>query len=272
MVGIYKVTNPKGRVYVGQSINILHRFRTYTQLKCKGQVRLFNSFLKYGVINHSFDIVEECLEVNLNIQERYWQDFYDVLGKKGLNCKLTKTSDRSGQLSEETKSKISNTNRGKKSWVKGKTQSGTHVSKRSEALKGRPTRRKGYSHSLETKQKISKANKGKVVSQETRIKISDSKKGIESKLKGIPRSLQTRKKISEAQLGKSRKPLSEETKEKISNASRKVQGNVKGYDKRGTLLFQFENIRDVRNEGFTLTGVFRCIQGYTKSHRNIIWK
>lgn len=70
------------------------------------QIRLKNSFKKYGVESHSFEILEECSEKVLNERERYWQDRYDVLSKKGLNCKLTATDSKSGSLSTETKEKI----------------------------------------------------------------------------------------------------------------------------------------------------------------------
>lgn len=36
MKGIYKVTNPKGKVYIGQSSNIENRFNDYRAYKCKG--------------------------------------------------------------------------------------------------------------------------------------------------------------------------------------------------------------------------------------------
>ena len=58
MIGIYKITSPKGRVYIGQSIDILYRFKKYKQMQCKGQVRLYNSFLKHNVENHLFEIAK----------------------------------------------------------------------------------------------------------------------------------------------------------------------------------------------------------------------
>ena len=38
MIGIYKITNPKGKIYIGQSINIENRFKVYKRYNCKGQV------------------------------------------------------------------------------------------------------------------------------------------------------------------------------------------------------------------------------------------
>ena len=56
MIGIYKITNPKGRVYIGQSLNINRRFATYKIEACKGQTRLYASFKKYGVEKHKFEM------------------------------------------------------------------------------------------------------------------------------------------------------------------------------------------------------------------------
>lgn len=108
MIGIYKITSPTGKVYIGQSVNIEKRFYSYTKLhNCKSQVALYRCFLKHGVENHIFEILEECLEIELNNKERYYQDAFDAIGKNGLNCKLTKSTDKSGKMSEEAKLNLS---------------------------------------------------------------------------------------------------------------------------------------------------------------------
>jgi len=87
--GIYKITSPTRRIYIGQSVNIKSRVKAYKRLDCKMQHKLYNSLKKHGVENHTFEIIEECSIEDLNCRERYWQEFYDVLGDKGLNCELT---------------------------------------------------------------------------------------------------------------------------------------------------------------------------------------
>lgn len=145
MIGIYKITSPTGRVYVGQSVDIDIRFEKYKLIKqSKSQVRLHRSFKKYDIKNHTFEILEECDEKELNNRERHYQDLYNVTSRKGLNCKLTKSDDKSGKLSQETRNKISNSNKGK-------------------------------IRSKETKLKLSLINKGKKLSTETREKIRQSK-------------------------------------------------------------------------------------------------
>jgi group I intron endonuclease len=114
MVGIYKITNPNGRVYVGQSVNIEQRIKGYKYLvNCKTQVKLYNSLIKYGTFTHVFEVIEECTEEELNTKERYWQDYYNVLSKKGLNCRLTETSTKSGKNSKESNKKRALTMKGK---------------------------------------------------------------------------------------------------------------------------------------------------------------
>jgi len=176
MTGIYKITNPKGRVYIGQSIGIHARWeKDYKKLQCEKQVRLYNSLLKYGFSEHIFEVVEECSIEDLNTRERYWQDFYDVLSKKGLNCKLTKTEDKSGKWSEETKEKIGKARKGKlhteatkqqmSEARKGVLKTESHRQAISNTTKGRPK-------SAEHLQKIGDANRGREVTEEFRDKMS----------------------------------------------------------------------------------------------------
>lgn len=108
MVGIYKITSPSEKIYIGQSNKIERRKKDYLSInKIKCQIKLRNSIIKHGWENHKFEIIEECLSETLNDRERFWQDFYDVLGEKGLNCKLTTSETKTGKLSECVKSKIS---------------------------------------------------------------------------------------------------------------------------------------------------------------------
>lgn len=68
-IGIYKITSPSGKIYIGQSRNISKRWNNYKYLSCKNQTKLYNSFLKYGVEKHIFEILEICTEDILNSKE-----------------------------------------------------------------------------------------------------------------------------------------------------------------------------------------------------------
>ena len=107
MIGIYKITSPTKKVYIGQSINVEKRINEYKRIyNCKVQIRLHRSLLKHGSETHKFEIIEECEVSELNDKERYYQDIFECIGKNGLNCKLTTSKDKSGFISEETRLKM----------------------------------------------------------------------------------------------------------------------------------------------------------------------
>ena len=113
MSGIYKITNPKGKIYIGQSVNPTLRLSHYKRFDCKEQPKIYNSLKKYGVENHVFEILCYCDTSELNEKERYYQELYNVL-ENGLNCRLTNSNDKSGFLSLETRQKMSLSQKGKK--------------------------------------------------------------------------------------------------------------------------------------------------------------
>lgn len=153
MVGIYKITSPSGRIYIGQSVNIEKRFASYRKMYIKNekQTKLHRSFLKYGVNCHDFDIILECEECELNNNERKYQDLFDSVDN-GLNCRSTKTSDRSGKVSKETLSKMSIAATGNQHWL-------------------------GRKHTQEAKDKMSLSKKGKTHSEEW-----NKKKGVKGRV------------------------------------------------------------------------------------------
>jgi len=173
MIGIYKITNPTNKIYIGQSINIEKRFKNYRWIcNSKNQIILNRSFKKYGVENHIFEVIEECSIELLNELERYWQDFYNVISSENLNCKLTSTKDKKSIVTQLTKNKISKGN-------KGKIRTNEHIN----ILKNNWL---GKKHSQESIDKMRKnnarANLGKTASLETRLKISKNNSRHHSKL------------------------------------------------------------------------------------------
>jgi len=87
MIGIYKIVNPKGKIYIGQSINIERRFKEYKKLLCNQSTKLYYSLQKYGVENHTFEIIEKCSQSQLNQKEEYYILLYNS-HNEGLNIKL----------------------------------------------------------------------------------------------------------------------------------------------------------------------------------------
>jgi group I intron endonuclease len=88
MVGIYKIINPKGKIYIGQSIDIERRFSEYKRLYCSQSKKLFYSLSKYGFDKHTFEIIEECDRDLLNVREEFYiLKFNSHID--GLNIKLS---------------------------------------------------------------------------------------------------------------------------------------------------------------------------------------
>ena len=116
IIGIYKITSPSGKIYIGQSKNIRQRKKFYSFYNCKNQIKLFNSLKKYSFEKHIFEVVEECLLEQLNERETYWKQYYlDQFSgdwKNLLFCELYDLG--GGPLSEKTKEKISKSLLGKK--------------------------------------------------------------------------------------------------------------------------------------------------------------
>ena len=86
---IYRITNPNGQFYIGQTINYNNRLKRYKWLACKKQIKIYNSLLKYGFDAHVFDILEDNVAVeNLNEREVFWinklESCYKA-NKEGMN-------------------------------------------------------------------------------------------------------------------------------------------------------------------------------------------
>ena len=196
MTGIYKITSPSGRIYIGKAVNIEKRWLTYHRIKgVKGQTRLYRSLVKHGVQNHTFEIVEECLFEQLNIRERYWQDYFDVTGENGLNCELTATDVLPKIFSKETILKMSNSATGRilsqetKNKIGSKSLNRKHseitkkkISENSKGNKngmyGRISLFLGKNHTEESKNKISRANVGRKRSEESIRKTIENRPSV----------------------------------------------------------------------------------------------
>lgn len=90
-IGIYVITSPSNKIYVGQSWNIESRKKAYQYLKCKDQPRIYNSLLKYGWSSHTFESIFELRsdisQEWLNYWEQFFMDYYRSEGYELLNLK-----------------------------------------------------------------------------------------------------------------------------------------------------------------------------------------
>lgn len=91
MIGIYKITNKiNGKLYIGQSVDILRRWRNEKSRSCQKNSTeyysvLSKAFRKYGIENFSFEIVEESSIEELDKQERFWANYYNSYVPNGYN-------------------------------------------------------------------------------------------------------------------------------------------------------------------------------------------
>jgi group I intron endonuclease len=203
ITGIYKITSPNGHIYIGRAFDINKRWKKYRLLDCKSQCFLYNCFLKYGVDNHKFGIIETIdgklnkFEINTKLNEleyyyiSFFNSFYDN-NKLGLN--LTKGGD-CRERSKESNLKQS------KSMI-GRKLSDEHKLKISQ-------KSKGMNHSLETKMILRDKNLGKKHSLET------IKKQIESHL-GKKHTDTHKDNIRKAMIGRKH---SDVAKKKMSNSA-----------------------------------------------------
>ena len=181
-IGIYKITNPIGESYIGQAIDIERRWSTHRNENYWKYYKLYDSFRKYGVDEHTFEVQKECLREDLNKLERHYQEEFDTVDN-GLNHIYQEADEAPRVFSEESKRKMS------------------------EAKKNM---------SEETKRKMSEAQKGKKHSEETKRKMSEARKGK----KRPPMTEEQKEKISKARKGKKMPPRTEETRRKISEANK----------------------------------------------------
>lgn len=233
MVGIYKIVNPKGKIYIGQSIDIEKRFNSYKLLNCKKQAKLYNSLKKYGFYKHKFDIIIECELHELNELERYYQELYFCIGKNGLNLRLVNSDDRTGELSQESKNKIGNSHKGRKL-------------------------------SDEAKEKIRKANIGRKASENTKLKMSEtSLKSIhihkEKRKQGL---LNYYKNNVSKYIGRK---LPESTKSKIglSNSKEIILDTSTG-------IFYFSYMEVSNAFGYVNSTIWRQLNNKTRNKTNLI--
>jgi len=215
MVGIYKIINPKGKVYIGQTIDYDRRLRHYRLLKCKQQPKLYASFVEYGYSSHKVSLIKECEVAELTKWERHFQEMYKSVGPNGLNCILVKDEHFTGGHSEESKKKISDKLKGRKA--------------NQNAINGLIEYNKNRTLTDENRLNLGKGNRGKKFSDEWKAKMSQAKLGIkktdEVKNK-ISESLKGRTFSEEHKLKLKSRVITDEWRRKLSEAAKNRKNRI----------------------------------------------
>lgn len=134
--GIYKITSPTGKVYIGEALNLKSRCSFYLNPnRIKKQRAIYNSLIKHSVNQHTIEIIEFCSPDKLLLRERFWQEHYNSV-KEGLNCFLSSTKNKKKELSKDTKKIMSEKSKGCNNGFFNKKHSKESLLKISENSKG----------------------------------------------------------------------------------------------------------------------------------------
>ncbi len=149
--GIYKITSPSGRIYIGRSVNIERRFKHYMKLHTEGQPVIGNSLRKYTPQAHIFEIIHELPLDALNDEINKWEVFYIKKYKDEGFDLMNRTDGGDGNrgmvYSAETRKKISDAHK--------------------ERYKRDPSGWQGRKMSNEQKEKLRKFHTGRKQTAET---------------------------------------------------------------------------------------------------------
>lgn len=177
--------SPTGKVYIGQSRNIVDRWRAYRRLECKSQRLLYRSLSKHGVNTHTFSIICELPD---GVAQEYLDnhEIFVISQLREGKYKLLNIADGGHcQMNNDIRRRISVSKMGRKLTE--------------QQLIDWNEKRAEFIMSEEARMKISQTHKGKKFTQEHKAKIASKTKermnnltevfkcehcGLETKIKG----------------------------------------------------------------------------------------
>lgn len=174
--GIYRIDGPHGRVYIGSSINLHHRWLAHRNELNHGRhkaTHMQSAWKKYGASSFTFTVIELVDDINdLLRKEQLWLDilFTSLESEEIYNTCRFAYSRRGTKTSEETRQRLSD------AW---KRMDGGTRQRLAEGLKGNSHAR-GHKKTEAGLRKLSETSKGNtyrrgsVLSEETRHKLSES--------------------------------------------------------------------------------------------------
>lgn len=165
MAIIYKITNNiTGKIYVGKTINTLeYRFNSHVSngRNIKGASKIAKSLREYGSLNHSIELLEECIEEKVFEREQYWIDKLNTL-YVGYNIKNEFSEKKESAYWGERNRAKENLKRGDV-WNKGISPNDSTRKKIGETRKRKHSlglyENYGHKHTEETKKYLSEIAK-----------------------------------------------------------------------------------------------------------------
>lgn len=153
---IYMYTAPNGKRYVGQTIRLNKRIIQHKQGATNPNLTSYNcafhrAIRKYGYDNFALEILEENIpRSELNDREKYWIKEMDSFGENGYN--MTEGGDGNlGRIwSDEQRKRMSQLNKGR--------NKGIPLSEETKRKIGEANKGKSHPRSEETRRKISEHN------------------------------------------------------------------------------------------------------------------
>lgn len=231
--GIYRITSPTGKVYIGLSVDIYNRiYQGYKIVRCQKQRILYHSLNKYSINSHIFEIIHILntdnlsqldISIELNrLETLYIKENNSFIDDNENGMNLTKGGDNSCKSNESIELiRIKNTGKkhspesiekmsGKNHHNYGKKLSPESIKKRTEKTSGENHYNYGKKMPDYVKNKLIEANTGKIPSKENRKKTSE-------RFKGKKLTQEQKDKIGKSNKGKI---VTEEARKKMSNAQK----------------------------------------------------
>lgn len=253
--GIYKITSPSGKIYIGQARNFDNRMMKYKRLEkqCIGRV-LYNSLKKYGFDAHQTEIIHELpndiSQQEINQQEIFYIKKFRNDGFKMMNMTEGGEGSWGYKHDEAAIAKMKELHKGK--WA------GENNPRYKNGLKGEANPMFGKKRPRWIIEKLRQGNIGKKRSDDSRRKQSDSLKG---KYAG-EKSYMYGKSLSES--------CKEAIKKSFSTRKPVLQFNIDGSFVREHGSVQEATIRIKNKRGDY--GIGGCCNGETLTSLGYIWK
>ena len=157
--GIYMWTSPCGKSYIGQSVNLNRRKKTFINFSKYRHGKIYYARKKYcKESDWTYKVLEYCDVDKLDEREQYYIELYDTMNN-GYN------SDTGGHLNRKLSNEARQKFSGSGNPFYGKHHTEEQKRKLSELRKGENNYFYGKHHTEEQKRKLSEAMKGRYVGE-----------------------------------------------------------------------------------------------------------